>query len=58
MIRLKYNIFEIIRYTFTFHDFKSELPGGEGGDLIERGEFLFQKGGLVRRELQREGRAS
>ena len=40
MVRLKYNIFEIIRYTFTFHDFKTELPG-EGlnreGGLKERG---------------------
>ena len=59
MIRLKYNLFEIIRYTFTFHDFKTELRGGrklEGSLII----FCFQKGeaywkGGLKREREREG---
>ena len=42
--------FEIIRYTFTFDDFKTELPvgvvgkGGGGGRL---NYFLLREGGLL-----------
>ena len=46
LIRLKYNIFEIIKYTFTFHDFKTELAAGR--ELNREGElnyFLFQERG-------------